>query len=395
MKYSTLIVGLGRSGSRFVRAVQHLNRSHFDIELKAVADHKTERLEAFRQNGIDAFSCYRDALKTKKFDIIINCLNEHDHYGLFRFVAKNDVYFRRIISEKPLTETLQQAEKIKKLYDNKAVSINFVERYSSIVDDVRKKLRDDNLTIARANFFWGKYRVHDHRPTMGALSEISHPIDLILWLAQVKPDTRYQLKVGPVVTSDFSPHANSAMDSISVAASFDNGLLMTGSSSFVWEGRDRRLELFLADGAGTITQMLALRFDSPLWDIDHLTCYDLRSEGGRPVKMWTRSVEREEIPGQAFSVHKIVGFLQENLADLQGQRDSAALAYVDQGVYVQRILGDIACLASGKCFQAPTFRDGKTDQPLSAPTLDEHEQQLPALASGRQLSAARNWDNGL
>ena len=393
--YSTLIIGLGRAGSRFVRALQHLNSTHHDIELTAVADCKEAKLEAFRQNGIAAFTSYRDALQAGKYDIIVNCLNEKDHYGLFKYVADHSISHRRIISEKPLTETLEQAEDVRQAYDEKAISINFVERYSPIINDVRHKILEDNLRISRANFYWGKYRVHDHRPTMGVLSEMSHPIDLITWLAQVKPGCPYQVQVGPVVSSDFSPHADSALDSVTAGISFESGLLVTGSSSFVWEGRDRRMELFLSDQSGEISQMIALRFDSPVWDIDHLVCYDVQSLGGVPVKMWERTIKQEEIPSQEFSVHKIVGFLKENLHELQEQEDRDSLVHLSQGIYVQRILEDLKQASEDACFHMPGFRNNKNELYLKSPSLDEHEAALPVFASGKSLSASRTWDNGL
>lgn len=392
MTYSMLIIGLGRSGSRFVRAAQCLNHN---IKLKAVADNKVNRVEVFRQNGIAAFPCYRDALEAEQFDIIVNCLNEEDHYAFFKYIAQNSISYQRILSEKPLTETLHQAKEVVRLFDEKAVSINFVERYSPIIENIHKKLRDDNLTIVRANFFWGKYRIHDHRPTMGILSEMSHPIDLITWLAQVKPGTSYQLKVGIAISSDFSPHSDCVLDSVTAGIFFNNGLLVTGTSSFVWEGRDRRIELFLSNKTGEVTQLLTLRFDSPLWDIDHLSCYDLQAQGGKPVKLWTRTVEREEIPVQMFSIHKIVKFLEENLFDLQNQRDNRTLAYLNQGVYVQQILEDIVIAANNSCFHKTMFRNGSGERYIRSPRLDEHEEALSSFASRDFLDRSLTWDDGL
>ncbi len=395
MTYSTLIVGLGRAGSRFVRAIQYLNSTNYRIELTAVADSKGAKLEPFRQNGIAAFTAYSDALQAGKYDIIINCLNEKDHYNFFKYVMDNSIPYQRIISEKPLTETIDQAEDVRQAYDEKDISINFIERYSQIINDVRDKLLEDDLRISRANYFWGKYRIHDHRPTMGVLSEISHPIDLITWLASVDPGCPYQIQVGPVISSDFSPHADCVFDSITAGILFKNGLLVTGSSSFVWEGRDRRIELFLSDQTGELIQMLTLRFDNPFWDIDHLVCYDLQSQAGVPVKMWARRITQAEIPNQTFSIQKMVGFLKENLHELQDKKDSKSLARLSQGLYVQRILEDLKNASKDVCFHHSGFRSNKNEHYLKFPSMDEHEASLPAFACKKHLVTTLTWDNGL
>lgn len=394
MQYSALIVGLGRSGIRFMRAVQYLNDEGYNIRLAAIVDQNIGILESLKQSKINVFVDYKEALKREKFDIIINCLNEKDHYNLLKYIANNSIYFKRIISEKPLTETLKQAEEIKKLYDNDDISINFLERYSLVICNIRKKLLANELKISRANFFWGKYRIFDHRPTMGVLSELSHPIDLITWLADVKHDCSYQIKYGFAVSSGFSPYESSILDSISLGISFSNGLLITGLSSFVWEKRDRRIELFLTNNSGEIEQLLVLRLDAPFWDRDTLSCYDINLIGGKPKKIFSRTIKRETFPNQVDSIYKLTEFLKENIANMKDQKNSGLLAFLNQGVYVQSILGDVESMIQSSLFYDSGFQRSDNQKYLIDSRQSKHKNEILRITKRENFSNSYEWDDG-
>jgi len=391
---SVLIAGLGRSGSRFVRAVQYMAQNGEPIRLAAVADPNADRRDVFAGSSIATFADYANAFDAGHYDIIINSLNEHQHFALFEALAARPQHRARILSEKPLTKTLAEAQAIGQLFPNHAIAVNFVERYSPICGTVRDYIHANNLTVARANFFWGKYRVHDPRPTIGVISEISHPLDLALSLADVQPGTPYAIQIGNAVTSDYAGTSTNTLDTVTVAMRLDSGLLITGTSSFTWAGRDRRLELMLADTTGTITQMLALAFDDPLWDIDHVEGFDLRADGGRAAKVWERRIAENEIPEDAFSVYKLVGFLRHNLATLHDTAPTPHLAYLDQAIYVQRILHDITQASTRSALAALPFNGpGVSTPPPVAP--DEHVAHLPDFAHGRLRGHRAQWDNGL
>ncbi|MEI6117917.1 MAG: hypothetical protein WCP92_01340 [bacterium] len=92
-----------------------------------------------------------------------------------------------------LVENIEQAEQLLHIFQDHEISINFVERHSIIIEKFKKWIHENDVYISRASFKRGKYRLHDSRPTVGVLSEISHPLDLILMLSDTSTNTSFRI----------------------------------------------------------------------------------------------------------------------------------------------------------------------------------------------------------
>lgn len=350
-----LLVGAGRSGVRFVRALDYLADEGHGIALCGVVDVLRTRLEPFAQRDIPCYTTLADALSDRPYDLIIISTNERAHYWAFAHLRDAGLTDIWVICEKPLTATYEEAEQVAAWFQGDRVFLNFVERYSPISDYLRGWIAENGLTVRRANFFWGKYRVHDVRPTMGVLSEISHPLDLICWLADVSAEPTFNTDSTHLVSSNFSPHGNGQFDSAFVSFSFDNGLLVTGQSSFVWDRRDRRVQLYLGEPAGGIAYMATLTFDTPRWDVDELAIHELSRKGGVPVEIERYAVDPSDIDPRIFSVNKIRRLLERVVMSIRAGEPDDSLADLRQSLRVQALLDRIETEKRDKHIRAAPF----------------------------------------
>ena len=339
-----LIVGAGRSGLRFLRAALVAQPAHVALRIRTVIDENRSRLTAIEGNSIACVSSLEDAICLGPYDLIVLCVNESRRYSVFEELAARGVATKRIISEKPLTETLTQAEFVERRFDGTPIVVNFVERASRVVSEFRNWLRDNNHVVKRATFFWGKNRIGDRRPTIGVLSELSHPIDLVLHLADVAPGSSYRVLAAHGTSSRLSSHTQ-VYDTLHIGITVENGPLIDGSSSYTWPSRDRRLLVFSGLPTGPATHLSVLIFDQPIWDLDSLHIFDLARDPGRMVDVHRLRIRAADIPEERLTIHKVTRFLETAIEELN-RAPSGNLADLRQAMYVQRILHDIDVVAA-------------------------------------------------
>lgn len=351
---SACVIGCGKAGARFIKAINYLYSTGVPIKLSFVCDSDSRTLSSCGVSGnVAKYADYTQAfLEHPKVDFIFICVNDHAHYEIFSHIKTNLVQYVRILSEKPLTKDLSEALKISELYKNDEVTLNFVERYSPIIDDYTRWRDENGLQPIKANFFWGKYRIHDPRKTMGVLSEISHPIDLALHLMSVRPSEEISLQQVSGYKSDFSPHSPDLIDSVSICLKIRNQLWITGHSSFVWEKRRRSVTVFLKDRQGACKYMAVFNFDDPVWDLDNLKIYDILKVPGRMELVKEFNYGKGDCIQEIFKVNKIYKFILENIANIYEDKKTCNLAYLDQAIYVQSILDLIEREVSGGVAQA-------------------------------------------
>ena len=221
------LIGFGSAGGRFLRTIIYRQSKVGDVKLLAVCDTNQKNFEMCKEIGVKTYSNVKEMLIAENYDIIIVTTNEDSHYQIICAINKYSKNCKRIIVEKPLVQQFEQAVSIQNMFDNEDISVHFVERYSPIIPKLMDWIYENNLKICRATFFWGKYRLHDMRPTIGVTSEISHPIDLILMLTNTPIGTPYKIHNGCYLFSDFSISGNRVLDTINVNMSFDTGLIIT------------------------------------------------------------------------------------------------------------------------------------------------------------------------
>ena len=359
---TAVVIGLGRAGARFIRACSVIDKKIGCIRIVGVADKDSNRLNELAGTGIATATDYKEILAGTAVDLIFVTATDIEHSEILRYAKTRHQAFRRILCEKPLTATLAEARMLEGILSEDDVTINFVERYSRIVSLLDDFILSHRRRVVRANFFWGKYRIRDTRPTIGILSELAHPIDLVLFLANVPTGTKFRIDSAIAVKSDFAQENQALFDTVHVAISFENCFTTVGSSSYVWARRDRRVELTLANEEGIAQELAVLTFDDPLWDLDKLELFDITTTAGRPTRLLEEVTHRGDQPLERFTVQKVCRFIELNVMEL-GTFRSEALARLSQGVYVQVLLDEIASAALERAtvfwgYANPKFQSG-------------------------------------
>jgi predicted dehydrogenase len=340
---SVLVIGVGRSGGRFVRAFNYLRRIGLPVRLVGLCDVNPDLPETFG-TPVPIFGDVRAALEAAEADVVVVCVNEAAHFEVLKAIselAPNAL----VLSEKPLTATLEQFDHIEQLFASDAITVNFVERYSPVVSDFNAWRERESAEILRAEFFWGKYRYRDPRPTMGVLSEISHPIDLVRALTGLPEDTPVDIREVSMSNSDFSCSDADVADTVGVVCLLGSEVLVRGHSSFLWEERRRRVILYGRRKDGSIFQAV-LAFDEPRWDQDWLTIYSVDGATGTRSTVLETRYTNSDFPAELDQIYKVTRFVRESLRHLSDPTAAQNLVTMRGARWVQAVIDEIGTRAS-------------------------------------------------
>ena len=325
MKKSVVIVGFGKSGHRFFDVISNRN----DIEVVAIVEpniKKTKglpsRIIVFRnieylvQSEIDAPDYF-----------IISTVDKHHYSDIVAIRGKFPESL--FIVEKPLSKKICEAISLSEIFDDEEIAINFVERFSKAVQQVKNYILDNDLIPVRATTFWGKNRLGDSRETMGVYSEISHSIDLVFYLFQIKNlDNNFIHSIK--LESDFNGENTSKGDSLSINIT-NKDVICTFHSSFMWNQRKREIILFMKSPQNDC-YMITFNLDNPKWDFDNYCISQFKNN--RWVEVRNCSFEPTSIINQGNE--KIDRFLTSVLH--RNINNIAKYATLSDGLLVQKIL---------------------------------------------------------
>ena len=129
MKKILAIIGLGPMGRRHLEAAKSLNK--FKIIICDLNKNITN------QYNLKTYNNWKNLIKNEQIDILIIATNANSHYDIASFAIRNKI--KRILCEKPLTNSILQGEKLKKLIiKNKTLfAVNHIRRWS----DSYKKIK--------------------------------------------------------------------------------------------------------------------------------------------------------------------------------------------------------------------------------------------------------------
>lgn len=345
--YRTLLVGHGYAGGRFLRALRH-GRCEQLFDVVATVDRDPGRIVS--GEDVRSYADLERALRVEQPEVAVVCVNEEAHLEVLEVVLAAPSV-RHVVCEKPLTRTLAEFRLLALGSRSTPVSVNFCERYSPVMQDCSTWLARHGATISRVEFGWGKYRVRDPRPTIGVLSELSHPLDLSRCLIGSSPLTPLQLVSATATYSDFSSHSDLVADGVTVVADLE-GCVIVGGSSFVWEERRRRLVLYAQTAADGRSWMIVLDFDNPVWDNDTFQVYELEPSGRRTEIVRFR-YSAAELPESVRHVQKTYQHLLDVADSLAGVPNRRRYADVADALWVQEALEDIgtrACYTADKAY---------------------------------------------
>ena len=118
------IIGFGYSGKRFYEILKVRQKKQNDIKIVGICDNNPNALTGLN----DIFTCTKVEklfMISKDIDIIIIAVNEKYRFEIFKEVLKYKNKFKIIISEKLLTENVEQAEKVLEMYQNFGVFVHY------------------------------------------------------------------------------------------------------------------------------------------------------------------------------------------------------------------------------------------------------------------------------
>ncbi|WP_431201383.1 Gfo/Idh/MocA family protein [Bradyrhizobium betae] len=325
-----LLVGLGRAGQRFKRALDYIQSSTPSLlVLAGIVDADPRRAFAHAPD-VPAFTEVDEAVNAALPDAAIVCVSEESHFDVLRALAVSPV--KVILCEKPLTATLRQAEQLEEVLRGKRLSLNMVERFSPVVPACMRWLAErPDLTVRRVEFFWGKHRIKDARPTIGVCSEVIHPLDLV---RLIFPQT-LTLQAAFGVESDLHVTAAPVLDSVFVMYQ-GRTCPVVGQSSFAWPGRDRRVVAYVA--GKTDLFRITLEFDHPSWDCDRLEIHAIDETTGIYQAVFKLETSTANFPAELRHVYKVGQFLRHSLGASNGEPLEVPLVDYEEALSLQRVI---------------------------------------------------------
>lgn len=324
-----LIVGLGYAGNRFLRALRYVEKNKkLNAPLSIAYLSKTQK-----NNGLPFYSTISEALTLFCPDIIIVTVNDEHHGEILNQLA---TYRGFVICEKPL---LNKNDSINFLISNlkniQGFCFDLIERYAKTTIAARKIISQKKLTLVRANFFWGKDRINDYRPTCGVTSEVIHGLDIIQHI--VGTDNPYHLHNVLGTTSDFSISGNEILESIMISAYLGDAVI-TGYSSFVNITRKREIDLIFISPENELVYGKMI-FDTPEWDIDYLKIWKKTNKADEVItELHTTKSETSDLA----TIKKLVSLTEDVLLFVeQNKEPKIPFADLNTAVRLQKTLNEI------------------------------------------------------
>ena len=331
-----LIIGYGHAGRRFADAARYLqDREDGQLALVGVCDVSASAREDARR-FTSAYEQLEEAMEALKPSAVVVTVNEEAHAEVLHRLAP---YAPRVIlCEKPLTATVEEAESLPASIVDAQLSVNFVERHSPVLADwFEWASTRPGLKPLRVEFFWGKHRIGDQRPTMGVMSEVTHPVDLVDYLFGFE---RFEIVHAYGLESDYSPHHDLALDTISFVGRTED-FAVIGVSSFAWPRRHRALSALLVDEEGMLFR-LTIDFDTPRWDCDAIRIERVDPSTGQRRALVERRVRDTDHPKEVRGVAKVAEFIRQSFAVAAGERSAHTLVDYGQALKIQHVLGALA-----------------------------------------------------
>jgi UDP-N-acetylglucosamine 3-dehydrogenase len=176
------VIGAGVMGENHIRVYSKLK----DVELIGIADVQKERISALgRQYGTNAYTDYKELLAQKPEAISI-AVPTAMHRDVALAALDRGI---NILLEKPVADTLQNADEIILKADEKNVMlmIGHIERFNPVVQKLKEEIKSGNLgkIVAMSSVRVGPYnpRIRD----VGIITDLGvHDIDIMSYLYEEK-----------------------------------------------------------------------------------------------------------------------------------------------------------------------------------------------------------------
>lgn len=219
------IIGVGYLGMQHARIISYLE----EAELKAVADMDFKRaLEIGNRHGVNYYQNYEDMLDEIDVGIVATPTSEHFHISMN--LLKHG---KPVLVEKPITETIEQAEQLVDMAKTKGLvlQVGHLERFNPAVEAVENMISDPKfIEVQRLGSFSARSLDVDV-----VLDLMIHDLDIIL--ALIKDEVNVIRSSGIHVLSEKIDIANARLE-------FRGGCVATLTASRVHQGKVRKLRIF-------------------------------------------------------------------------------------------------------------------------------------------------------
>jgi len=222
------IVGVGQFGQNHARILNECSKCDFvglyDKDTKR-ADEIASRLKT---KSFDSF----DSLMAE-IDVLFNVVTTISHFELAERALKKGIY---VFIEKPITETLEQANKLIKLADEKnlKIQVGHIERFNPVIIEIEDKVKKP--------IFMECHRIAPFTPRGTdipvVLELMIHDIDLILSFMESKVK-RISASGAGVMTK--------SIDIANARIEFEDGAVANITASRISMKRSRQLRIFQKD----------------------------------------------------------------------------------------------------------------------------------------------------
>lgn len=180
--YNVLIIGAGNIGAFFdtpdsekILTHAHAFNSIEDFNLIGFVDVDYEKAKTAASIwNTEAYKNIKDAFIKYYIDVVCVCVPDDYHYEVLMEICNYKPKF--VFAEKPLTKTLEQGEKILKVYSDKNIygGINYIRRFVPEFKAVRKEIMEGKYgRFITGTGYYGK----------GVLHSGSHTIDFLRYMA--------------------------------------------------------------------------------------------------------------------------------------------------------------------------------------------------------------------
>ncbi|MCX6562199.1 MAG: Gfo/Idh/MocA family oxidoreductase [Candidatus Aminicenantes bacterium] len=219
------IIGVGYLGMQHARIASYLE----DAELKAVADIDFKKaLEIGNRHGVSYYQNYEEMMDEIDAGIVSTPTSEHFHISM-NLLKRG----KHVLVEKPITETIEQAEQLVDLARKNGLilQVGHLERFNPAVEAVENMISDPKfIEVQRLGSFSARSLDVDV-----VLDLMIHDLDIIL--ALIKDEVGVIRSSGIHVLSDKVDIANARLE-------FKGGCVATLTASRVHQGKVRKLRIF-------------------------------------------------------------------------------------------------------------------------------------------------------
>ncbi|HEX7975744.1 MAG TPA: Gfo/Idh/MocA family oxidoreductase [Anaerolineales bacterium] len=224
------VIGVGRMGQHHCRVYSNLR----NVDFVGIYDPNSEATDSFSKNyDVTAFGQLDDLLS--RVEAVTVATPTPNHYDTVMQCLQHGVH---VLIEKPIAETLEQAECIVELAETSGlvVQVGHIERFNPAYRELKNVL--DGMPVLAVNFRRLSPYLGSNKDVDVILDLMTHDVDLCLDMSCRPPDRI--MAYGKTVFSDTLDHAVAHLV-------YEDGPLYTITASRVTEHKVRRIDVTTSD----------------------------------------------------------------------------------------------------------------------------------------------------